>query len=85
MEFNGEQQMKPNKFSLERIENRMVNLTYESLSFEDCFETKLRAKFDKYDQNFEHPEEELMGFIEQWHQESEQIEEKLVNLNSKTP
>ena len=34
IEFNGEQQMKPNKFSLERIENRMVNLTSEYLSFE---------------------------------------------------
>ena len=52
----------------------MVTLTFENLFYEDYFETKLQAKFDKSDQFFEPPEEELIEFIEQQHQESEQIE-----------
>ena len=59
--------MDQNKISWEHIENKMVTLTSETLSFEYCFETKLQAKFDKYDQIFEQPEEELMNFIEQQH------------------
>ena len=43
----------------------MVTISSETLSYEDCFETKLQAKFDKSDQTFEQPEEELMDFIEQ--------------------
>ena len=74
IEFKGEQQMDPNKLSSEHIENNMVNITSEILSIEDCFETKLHTKFDTYYQLFEQPEEELMNFIEQQHQESEQIE-----------
>ena len=46
----------------------MFTLTSETLSSEDCFETKLQAKFDKYDHIFEQPEEEFMYFIEQQHQ-----------------
>ena len=53
----------------------MVTLTSEIFSSEDCFETKPQTNFDKSDQNFEHPEEILMNFIEQQHQESEHIEE----------
>ena len=41
----------------------MVTLTSETLSSEDCFETKLQAKFDEYYQIFEQPEEEFMDFI----------------------
>ena len=41
----------------------MVTITSESLSSEDCFETKLQAKFDKYDQIFEQPEEELIKLM----------------------
>ena len=41
----------------------MVTLNSETLYSEDCFETKLQAKFDKSDQIFEEPEEELMYFI----------------------
>ena len=41
----------------------MVTLTYETLSYEYCFETKLQAKFDKYDQVFEQLDEELMDSI----------------------
>ena len=52
----------------------MVTITSETLSFKDWFETKIQASFDKCDQLFEQPEEELMNFIEQQHQESEQIE-----------
>ena len=55
--------MDPKKFSSEHIENKMVTLTSEILSYEDYFETKLQAKFDKFDQNFKQPEEELMDFI----------------------
>ena len=60
--------MDPNKFSSEHIENEMVTINSETLSYEDCFETKLQAKFDKYDQNFKQPEEEMMYFIEKQHQ-----------------
>ena len=51
----------------------MLTLTYENLSCEDCFDNKLGAKFDKSDQIFDQPEEELMDFIEQQHQSSENI------------
>ena len=63
----------------------MVTITSEALSSEELFETKLEAKFDKYDKSFEQPEEELIDFIEQQHRESEQIEEELVTINSKIP
>ena len=46
----------------------MVTITSETLSSEDCFETKLQAKFDRSYQIFEQAEEELMDFIEQQHQ-----------------
>ena len=59
--------MDTNKFSSEHIENKMVTITSETLSLEDCFETKIHAKFNKSDQSFEQPEEELMYFIEQQH------------------
>ena len=36
-----------NKLSSEHIENKMVTLTSDTLSSEDCFETKLQAKFEK--------------------------------------
>ena len=53
----------------------MINPTSETSSYEDCcLETKLQAKFDKSDQKFEQPEEELMNVIEQQHQESKHIE-----------
>ena len=41
--------MDPNNFSSEYIENKMVTLNFETLSFEDFFETKIQAKFDKPD------------------------------------
>ena len=44
--------------------------------------TKIQTKFDKYDQIFEQPEEKNMAFIEKNNQESKQIEEELVTLNS---
>ena len=56
--------MGPKKFSSEHMENKMVTLTSETLSFEGFFETKLQEKFDKCDQLFERPEEELLNFIE---------------------
>ena len=62
----------------------MLTLTSETLSYEDSFETKLQAKLDKYDNIYEQQEEELMDFMEQYHQESKQIEEKPVTLNSET-
>ena len=52
-----------NMFSSEHIESILVTITSETLSSEDWFDTKLQAKFDKSDQNFEQPEEELMDFI----------------------
>ena len=67
IEFEGKQQMEPNKFSQELIENEVLTLTSETSSPEDCFETKLQDKFDTSDQNFEPPEEELMDFMEQKH------------------
>ena len=55
--------MDPNNLSSENIENKMVTITSENLSSQDCFETKPQAKFDKFDQIFEQPEEELVDFI----------------------
>ena len=49
--------MKPIFFSSEHIKHGFLTLTYETSSSEDCIETKLRAKFDEYDQIFEKPEE----------------------------
>ena len=77
--------MDPKKLSSEHIKIKMSTPTSEILSYEKWFETKIQAKFDKSDQNFKRPEEELMDFIEQQHQQSEQIEEELFNINSKTP
>ena len=77
--------MEPNKFSSEHIKNRFLTLTYENLSSEDCLDNKLQAKFYKSDQNFNQPEKQLIDVIEQQHQESKDIEEELVTLNSKTP
>ena len=57
IEFKGEQNMDPHKLSSEHIENKMVPLTSENLSSEDCFEIKLQAKFDKSGRNFDQPEE----------------------------
>ena len=48
----------------------MPTLNYEPSSSENCFETKIQAKFDKSDQIFEQPEEELIDFMEQQHWES---------------
>ena len=50
--------MDPNKFLSEHIENKMFTLTYETLSYEYCFETKLQSKFDISDIFFEKLEEE---------------------------
>ena len=51
------------------IQNKVPTITSETLSSEDCFKTKLETNFDAYDQLIEQPEEELMNFIEQQHQE----------------
>ena len=67
IDFKGKQQMETNKFSSEHIENEVLTLTSKTSSSEDCFETKLQSKFDKSDQIFEQPEEELMDFMEQYH------------------
>ena len=48
--------MHPKKLSSEYIENKMVPITSETLSSEDCFETKLQDKFDKSNKCFEPPE-----------------------------
>ena len=48
--------MEPKFLSTEHIENKMVTLTSGTLSSEDCFETKIQAKFGKSDQLFEQPE-----------------------------
>ena len=46
----------------------MVTLTSENLSYEELFETKSQAKFDKSDKFFKQPEEELTNFIYQQQQ-----------------
>ena len=61
--------MDPNKVLSEHIENKTFTLTYETLSYEYCFETKLQSKFDISDKCVEKMEEELIFFIEQQHQE----------------
>ena len=56
----------------------MVPLTSGNPFSDDHFETKLQAKFDKYDQSFKHQEEELMGFKGKQHQELKQIEKNWI-------
>ena len=68
IEFKGKQEMEPNKFSSEGIENKMANLTFEASYYEDSFKTKLQDKYDKYDQNSEQTESELIDFTEHQHQ-----------------
>ena len=46
----------------------VLTITSEHPPSEDCLETNIQSKFDKSDQNFEQPEEELMNFIEQQNQ-----------------
>ena len=48
----------------------MITLTFETLSSEDFFKTKLQEKFDKTDKIFKQLEGEFMDFIEQQHQQS---------------
>ena len=48
--------MEPNQFLSEHIRNEVLNLTSETLSSEDWFETKIKAKFDKSDQSFDQQE-----------------------------
>ena len=57
------------KFLIRKIEKEVLTITSENSSYEDRFETKLQAKFDKYDQSFEQQQEELMNFKERQHQE----------------
>ena len=64
IDIKGEQQMEPRKFSSEHTEDKIITLPYETLFSEDCFENRLQDKFDKSDNIFEQPEEELMDFIE---------------------
>ena len=68
IEFKGEQQMEPNMFSSEHIQNEVLTLTSETPSSEYCFDTRLQAKFEKTDQIFEQSEEELIYLIEQQYQ-----------------
>ena len=49
--------MGPNKLSSEHIENEVLNLTSETSSSVDCFETKIETNFDESDQIFEQQEE----------------------------
>ena len=51
----GKYQMEPNKFSSEHTKNELLTLTSETSSSDDFFETKLQAKFYKYDQILEQP------------------------------
>ena len=60
--------MELNKFSSEHIQNELLTLTSETSSYKIFIESELQAKFDKYDQTFEQPGEELMDTIEQQHQ-----------------
>ena len=80
VDFKGEQQMDPNNLSSEHTENKMVTLTYENLSSEYCFETKLQAKFDKSDQHFEYPEDELIEFNWEQHMESKMSHQKTLKI-----
>ena len=45
--------MEPKMFASEHIGNKVLTLSSETTYSEDHFETKLQAKFDKYDQYFE--------------------------------
>ena len=53
--------MNPQNLSSQHIENKMFTITSENLSNEDCFDTKLQAKVDKYDNFFKQQEEECIS------------------------
>ena len=59
----GRSKMETNKFSPEQVQNEVLILTSKISSSEDCFDTKLQAKFDKFDQIFKQPEGKMMDFI----------------------
>ena len=42
--------MEPNKLLSENIGNEVLNISSETPYYEDNFDTKLQANFDKYDQ-----------------------------------
>ena len=48
--------MEPIKLSSEHIKNEVLTLTSKTSSSEDCFDTKLQAKFYKSDQILEQTE-----------------------------
>ena len=50
IDFKGKQQMEPNKLLSENIGNEVLNISSETPYYEDNFDTKLQANFDKYDQ-----------------------------------
>ena len=55
-EDNKELKQTPNKFSWEHIVNEVVTITSETPYNEDHFDTKIQAKFDKSDHDFEQQE-----------------------------
>ena len=65
-----------NRGILDTCENQYCTgtLTFDTSYYEYLFETKNQAKFDKSDPIFKKPEEELMDFIKQHHQELKQVE-----------
>ena len=67
----------------------MLNLTSETPSSKDFFESKLRDKFDKYDQMFEQPKEKLIELKRKQKMEpnnfsSEHIENYVLTITSET-
>ena len=55
--------MEPKQFSSGHILNEVLTITSETSSSEDCFETKLQAKFDNFD-NFLTTRKRINGFRE---------------------
>ena len=67
----------------------MLTLTSEHPYSEDNFERKFQAKLSPYNQIFEHPEEELIGFKGKQQMEpnklsSYHIKNEVLNLTSET-
>ena len=66
-------------------QNELITITSKDPHSEYHFERKFNPIFLHLIELLNKPEEELMDFIEQQHQESKNIEEELVTIKSKIP
>ena len=90
IEFNGKQQIEPNKFSSEHIENEVLTLSSKHPYYEVNFERKFQANIYPSNQIFEQPEESLIELKVKQQMEpnmlsSEKIENEVLTINYEHP